>query len=79
MVAFKFGSFDSICAVAPLQVCPLLGSAQGTEPWCYSRSVDIGGTLIFQAGSSRSTTYRRRKRGERKRGGKKEGGIKGKE
>ncbi|KAI0960971.1 Chitin synthase, class 7 [Taiwanofungus camphoratus] len=44
----KFGSFDSICQKAALVICPLLGSEQGIEPTCYSRNVEIGGTLIFQ-------------------------------
>ncbi|KAF8499033.1 chitin synthase export chaperone [Russula emetica] len=34
----QFGSFDSICQTAAL----------GIEPTCYSRNVDIAGTLIFQ-------------------------------
>jgi len=44
----QFGSFDSICQTAALVICPLLGSAQGIEPSCYSRNVEISGTLIFQ-------------------------------
>ncbi len=44
----QFGSFDSICQTAALVICPLLGSDQGIEPTCYSRNVDIAGTLIFQ-------------------------------
>ena len=44
----QFGSFDSICQTAALVICPLLGSNQGIEPTCYSRNVDIAGTLIFQ-------------------------------
>ncbi|CDZ98386.1 Chitin synthase III catalytic subunit [Phaffia rhodozyma] len=50
-MTFSFGTFDSICSTAALQVCPLVGSAQGTEPSCYSRNVEIGGTLIFQPGA----------------------------
>lgn len=44
----QFGSFDSICQTAALVICPLVGSDQGIEPTCYSRNVDVGGTLIFQ-------------------------------
>ena len=44
----QFGSFDTICQTAALVICPLLGSDQGIEPTCYSRNVDIAGTLIFQ-------------------------------
>ncbi|EKM77066.1 hypothetical protein AGABI1DRAFT_115471 [Agaricus bisporus var. burnettii JB137-S8] len=44
----QFGSFDSICQTAALVICPLVGSDQGIEPNCYSRNVDVGGTLIFQ-------------------------------
>jgi hypothetical protein len=46
-MAITFGSFDGVCATAALVVCPLLGP-QGIEPVCYSRNVDVGGTLIFQ-------------------------------
>ena len=51
-MGFKFGSFDSICDTAALPVCPLLGTSQGMEPTCYSRNVDLGGTTIFQPGTS---------------------------
>jgi len=44
----EFGSFNSICETAALVICPLVGSDQGIEPTCYSRNVDVGGTLIFQ-------------------------------
>jgi len=47
-MTIKFGSFDGICEQAALVVCPLVGSAQGVEPTCYSRNVEIGHTLIFQ-------------------------------
>jgi hypothetical protein len=47
-MAIQFGSFDGVCEQAALVVCPLLGTSQGIEPVCYSRNVDIGGTLIFQ-------------------------------
>ncbi|TFY78979.1 hypothetical protein EWM64_g5033 [Hericium alpestre] len=44
----QFGSFDKICQTAAMVVCPLVGSDQGIEPTCYSRNVDVAGTLIFQ-------------------------------
>ncbi|KAI0662349.1 chitin synthase III catalytic subunit [Cubamyces menziesii] len=44
----QFGSFDEICQTAALVICPLVGSTQGIEPSCYSRNVEISGTLIFQ-------------------------------
>jgi len=47
-MTIQFGSFDSVCQTAALIPCPLLGSDQGIEPTCYSRNVEIGGTLIFQ-------------------------------
>ena len=47
-MGIQFGSFNAICENAALVVCPLVGTAQGVEPVCYSRNVDIGGTLIFQ-------------------------------
>lgn len=47
-MGIQFGSFDGICETAALVVCPLVGTSQGIEPNCYSRNVDIGGTLIFQ-------------------------------
>ncbi|KAI0005351.1 chitin synthase export chaperone [Russula compacta] len=47
-MGIEFGSFDSICQTAALVICPLVGSDQGIEPSCYSRNVDIAGTLVFQ-------------------------------
>jgi len=44
----QFGSFDDICQTAALVICPLVGADQGIEPTCYSRNVEIAGTLIFQ-------------------------------
>jgi len=46
-MGIKFGSFDEICETAALVICPLIGN-QGVEPTCYSRNVDLGGTLLFQ-------------------------------
>ncbi|TFK28441.1 chitin synthase export chaperone [Coprinopsis marcescibilis] len=47
-MAVEFGSFNKLCQTAALVVCPLVGTDQGIEPICYSRNVDVGGTLIFQ-------------------------------
>jgi len=47
-MTIAFGSFDGICQTAALVVCPLVGSEQGIEPTCYSRNVQVAGTLIFQ-------------------------------
>ncbi|KAJ7246368.1 chitin synthase III catalytic subunit-domain-containing protein [Mycena rebaudengoi] len=47
-MAVQFGSFNKICETAALVICPLVGTEQGIEPTCYSRNVDLGGTLIFQ-------------------------------
>ena len=47
-MGLQFGSFNGICETAALVICPLIGTAQGVVPTCYSRNVDIGKTLIFQ-------------------------------
>ncbi|KAJ3337124.1 Chitin synthase, class 7 [Gonapodya sp. JEL0774] len=47
-IGFKFGSFDYFCDQVTLTVCPLVG---GVEPQCYSRSLEVGGTLLFQPGA----------------------------
>ncbi|OBZ79488.1 Chitin synthase export chaperone [Grifola frondosa] len=47
-MGIQFGSFNGICETAALVICPLIGSEQGIEPSCYSRNVEISGTLIFQ-------------------------------
>jgi hypothetical protein len=47
-MGIQFGSFNSICETAALVICPLVGTDQGIEPSCYSRNVDVAGTLIFQ-------------------------------
>lgn len=44
----KFGDFNSICEKVALTVCPLVGAVEGIEPTCYSRNVELAGTLIFQ-------------------------------
>ncbi|KAK0440722.1 chitin synthase export chaperone [Armillaria borealis] len=51
-MGLKFGSFDSLCETAALIICPLVGTDQGIVPTCYSRNVDVGGTLIFQPSTS---------------------------
>lgn len=55
-MGIQFGSFDEICQTAALVICPLIGSNQGIEPSCYSRNVEISGTLIFQPCKSPSPT-----------------------
>ena len=47
-MGIQFGSFTAICETAALVICPLVETSQGVEPTCYSRNVEIGGTLIFQ-------------------------------
>ena len=47
-MGIQFGSFNGICETAALVICPLVGTDQGIEPLCYSRNVDVAGTLIFQ-------------------------------
>lgn len=47
-MGIQFGNFDSICQTAALVICPLVGPDRGIEPSCYSRNVEISGTLIFQ-------------------------------
>ena len=47
-MGISFGSFNEICQTAALVICPLVGTDQGIEPVCYIRTVDVGGTLIFQ-------------------------------
>ncbi|KAG9293715.1 hypothetical protein G9A89_019052 [Geosiphon pyriformis] len=44
----KLGDFNRICDTVALTVCPLVGAKQGIEPECYSRNVEVAGTLIFQ-------------------------------
>lgn len=46
----QFGKYDAICSEVALIVCPLLGTDLGLEPICYSRNVEINGTVIFQPG-----------------------------
>ncbi|KAF1801592.1 chitin synthase III catalytic subunit-domain-containing protein [Mucor lusitanicus] len=45
----KFGlCFTGICQTVALSLCPLIGQANGVEPVCYSRNIDLAGNLIFQ-------------------------------
>ncbi|KAI7904259.1 chitin synthase III catalytic subunit-domain-containing protein [Cokeromyces recurvatus] len=45
----KFGlCFNGICQTVALSLCPLIGQANGIEPVCYSRNIDLAGNLIFQ-------------------------------
>jgi len=44
----KFGDFTGVCQEIALTLCPLVGAPEGIEPTCYSRNIEIAGTLIFQ-------------------------------
>ena len=57
MVGVQFGAFDDLCSTAALVICPLMGTGQGIEPSCYSRNVEVSGTLIFQPGESWSLAF----------------------
>ncbi|KAF9150380.1 Chitin synthase, class 7 [Linnemannia schmuckeri] len=46
--SFQFGKFNYICNNVMLTLCPLVGTADGIEPVCYSRNVRLVDTLIFQ-------------------------------
>lgn len=48
---FQAFKFDGICQTVALSLCPLIGKYDGIEPVCYSRNVDLAGTLIFQPGT----------------------------
>jgi hypothetical protein len=48
--SFQAFKFDGICQTVALSLCPLIGKYDGIEPVCYSRNVDLAGTLIFQPG-----------------------------
>lgn len=52
-----FGDFDSICAKAALPLCSLVGSStfspeSGIQPACYSRTISLANTVIFQGAAS---------------------------
>lgn len=46
--SFNFGRFEGVCNTVTLTLCPLIGKPDGIEPLCYSRNVEVAGTLIFQ-------------------------------
>lgn len=54
--SFQAFSFNGICQTVALSLCPLIGKYDGIEPVCYSRNVDLAGTLIFQPGESHQPT-----------------------
>eukprot|EP00158_Paraphelidium_tribonemae_P002765 Partr_v1_DN25646_c0_g1_i3_m4754 putative Chaperone required for the export of the chitin synthase chs3 from the endoplasmic reticulum (By similarity) len=41
--------FDVFCKQVSLTVCPLVG--EKLEPSCYSRNVELGGSIVFQPAS----------------------------
>ncbi|KAJ1657366.1 Chitin synthase, class 7 [Dispira simplex] len=46
----EFGSFDDICFKVTYPWCPLVGNSKlGAEAECYSRNIELGSTIIFQA------------------------------
>ena len=52
-----FGDFETICAKAALPLCPLVGSStfspeHGIQPACYSRTISLANTVIFQGAAS---------------------------
>ncbi|KAI8926393.1 chitin synthase III catalytic subunit [Entophlyctis helioformis] len=46
-VPFTVGSFDYVCNQLALPLCTLVGDSN-QEPLCYSRNIEIAGTLIFE-------------------------------
>jgi hypothetical protein len=49
-----FGDFSTICTKAAIPLCALVGKQQinggaGIQTNCYSRTIEIANTLIFQA------------------------------
>jgi hypothetical protein len=49
-----FGDFSTICTKAAIPLCALVGHQEinggaGIQPNCYSRTIEIANTLIFQA------------------------------
>ena len=53
-----FGDFDSLCNQASLPLCSMVGAiktiagSHGTEAECYSRSIELANTIIFQGAAS---------------------------
>lgn len=52
-----FGDLTSICRLAPLPLCPLIGhnpitNSTGIQPSCYARTINIANTIIFEGAAS---------------------------
>ncbi|KAF2225679.1 chitin synthase export chaperone [Elsinoe ampelina] len=53
-----FGDFDVLCQKAALPLCPLVGppnaftGQRGIQPLCYSRSISLANTIIFQGAAA---------------------------
>ncbi|KAE9372367.1 hypothetical protein N431DRAFT_375526 [Stipitochalara longipes BDJ] len=53
-----FGNFDSLCNQASVPLCSMVGAiktiagSHGTEAECYSRSIELANTIIFQGAAS---------------------------
>lgn len=52
-----FGNLASICELAPLPLCPLIGhnaitNATGTQPHCYARTITLANTIIFEGAAA---------------------------
>lgn len=46
--SFEALNFNGICKTIAISLCPLIGQAEGIEPVCYSRNVELSGNIIFQ-------------------------------
>ncbi|KAI9268602.1 chitin synthase III catalytic subunit [Helicostylum pulchrum] len=46
--SFEALNFNGICKTIAISLCPLIGQADGIEPVCYSRNVELSGNIIFQ-------------------------------
>ncbi|KAI9296204.1 hypothetical protein K502DRAFT_337322 [Neoconidiobolus thromboides FSU 785] len=44
----SFGSYQDLCTLSPLSVCPYLGDKLGSYPPCYARSMSFGSAVIFE-------------------------------
>jgi hypothetical protein len=53
-----FGDFDALCGQAPVPLCSEVGAittiagSHGIEAACYSRSIELANTIIFQGAAS---------------------------
>lgn len=53
-----FGDFNDVCAKVPLPLCSLVGppspldGVTGIQAACYSRTVEVANTIIFQAAAA---------------------------